>query len=290
MVVNIDAADKTWGIHLDGLLEILSQSTQDEYDGSILLRALRIRKLGQPMHESLIFLSDTPSKLSIMFEVAGLELYAIAKDIRDLFASSGTPRKIDAQRLCVQAKIVYKNLQSAAQMLTDSRGEDNMRKNQHRTLCIIVSRIIMDLDTFLLLSFQNSPRYRTSRRAIQQAVFEIQDSSAHTVQSWSLRTPQTQVQARCHMSRHDTLEAMALLWPLKCAYMANDRLFPDLRKSIKTMLDTIGRDAAIPQALSYGRELPDFWGKEFGAKWISESASIYVDILGGLIIANLAVS
>lgn len=115
MIVNIDPEDRTWQIHLEGLLDILSQqsshhraSSTDSF-GTIHL-AIRISKSGGDVFRTLAQCKmNSLGKAFLILDVAKLCLRPLTSDIEDLL-NGATPRKIDVQKLRASVKQIQKNL------------------------------------------------------------------------------------------------------------------------------------------------------------------------------------
>jgi hypothetical protein len=115
MIVNIEAEDRTWQIHLDGLLGILEKPpfAQDTLltDVSDPLRvAIQISKFaGNAFGSFATHNMNSLDKGFFILDVAMLCLRPLASAIEDLLQEA-TPRKIDIQKLRAFLRQIQKNL------------------------------------------------------------------------------------------------------------------------------------------------------------------------------------
>lgn len=113
MIVNIDADDKTWHIHLDGLLNLIGRSSVTRETAHI-HRALEFVESDNYMSNNMsaIAVEKDPSAAYLLLDVTKLRLRQILPDIHELFEkSSKRPRKIDVQRIKVQIKKIFTDLE-----------------------------------------------------------------------------------------------------------------------------------------------------------------------------------
>lgn len=113
MIVNIDADDKTWQIHLDALLNLIARSRVTR-ETAHLHSALEFMKSNDDISNkiSAIAVEKDPSAACLLLDVTKLRLRQILPDIHVLFEkSSKRPRKIDVQKIKVQIKKIYTDLE-----------------------------------------------------------------------------------------------------------------------------------------------------------------------------------
>lgn len=114
-MVNIDPKDRTWRIHLQGLLNILSQQVihhQDwpTNDFDTLRHAIAIYKPeGDAFQALAAYDVNSRAKASLILDIANLCLQHLASEVENLFQAK-TPRKLDVQKLRASVKHIQKNL------------------------------------------------------------------------------------------------------------------------------------------------------------------------------------
>jgi hypothetical protein len=117
MIVNIDPEDKTWQIHLDGLLKIFSgQSTYlqalptDDFD--TLHHAIHLCNSEEDIFSRLaVYEVSSHVKTSLILDAAILRLRRLVAEVESLLhEASETRRKLDVQKLRASIKNVQKNL------------------------------------------------------------------------------------------------------------------------------------------------------------------------------------
>jgi hypothetical protein len=126
MIVNVDLNNKTWQMHLNGVLAVLHQSRDlvHEKDGMPLLRALQIID----SHNFEDSISTLPVcgiiKASILLEFSKLRLTYLNTEFNNLFTDSSHSRKLDIQKLWRSIKDIHNNLLLIPSMLPEQRPED----------------------------------------------------------------------------------------------------------------------------------------------------------------------
>lgn len=115
MIVNTELADRTWQVHLEGLLIILSQLPCDPHSTLALENVDTLRAAIQISNsEGSAFLNLTSYEANgvkkgfLVLDVAMLRLRPLALECESLLQRA--PRKIDAQKLRASVKQIQKNL------------------------------------------------------------------------------------------------------------------------------------------------------------------------------------
>jgi hypothetical protein len=114
MIVNIDPKDQTWRIHLDGLLNILSQTSYHSDlptdDFNTLHHAVYISKSeGNQFQRLAAYEVPNRIKAFLILDVAKLCLQPLASKAENL-TEEENPRKLDVQKLRASIKNIQKNL------------------------------------------------------------------------------------------------------------------------------------------------------------------------------------
>jgi hypothetical protein len=119
MAVNIDKEDRTWQIHLDGLLNLLPRMSGFT-ETVILSKAMEIFESGQDIGETLA--STASSRLDtayLLLDLTKLRLRKILFDMGPLFSpDTTTPRKIDIQRSRILYKRLYRDLSTFLSLIS----------------------------------------------------------------------------------------------------------------------------------------------------------------------------
>jgi hypothetical protein len=124
MIVNVDPYDKTWQVHLNGLLEILRKSHTLVYEKKALplLKAMQIMDC-RNVRETI---STQPvcdiAGAGILLDIAKLRLNCLDTEFTKLFADASPPRKIDVQKLRRLIKELHDNLRLMPSMLPEEPG------------------------------------------------------------------------------------------------------------------------------------------------------------------------
>ncbi|KAH8196702.1 hypothetical protein TruAng_009131 [Truncatella angustata] len=111
MTVNLDQGDKTWQIHLDGLLNLLSQMSYRSKTAP-LPRAMMILDSGDDLRKALASsATGGPDIASLLLDVTKLRLRKLIPEMDVLFRdASKHKRKLDVQKLRVLVRQIYKDL------------------------------------------------------------------------------------------------------------------------------------------------------------------------------------
>jgi hypothetical protein len=124
MMVNVDRNDKTWQIHLNGLLAMLHQSYEPTEGNKAppLLKACQIidsPNIGEAV--SALQVCDA-EKVGILLDIAKLRLRSLNAEFVKLFASTSPPRKLDVQKLRPSIKELHDNLLLIPSMLPEQQS------------------------------------------------------------------------------------------------------------------------------------------------------------------------
>lgn len=253
MTVNLDANDKTWVVHLDGLLAILrrQQLRGSEAWISTLIHALQILKRGDDAYVSLSSIAtDTHETTSLLTDIAKLRLRQLAIDMRKLVGGSERPRKIDMQKLRISLKQVYGDI-----LLIPSHfcgyASDTARalQNEHRTMLIVAANLLIESGEFL----QSTKSYRATReysklsRSIEEAANGICASFEHLFSA--LADGRFGLEQVTSSRATLTVDALFAMWPLFGASVARG-ISTAQRQWTHAALWRIGKAARIPKALS----------------------------------------
>jgi hypothetical protein len=115
MIVNIELEDRTWQIHLEGLLSILSQqwlhhrASSMDSSGTLHLAIQICKSEGEVFRTLETCEMNSLGKAFLILDVAQLCLRPLASKVGDLLRGA-TPRKIDVQKLRASVRQIQKNL------------------------------------------------------------------------------------------------------------------------------------------------------------------------------------
>jgi hypothetical protein len=123
MVVNVDTLDKTWQIHLNGLLVILRQCRDltIEFKPIPLLMAVQIMG-SQNVAETISTLPlSSVGKAGILLDFTKLRLRRLNTELNKLCEENTHPRKLDIQKIRRLAKELHDNLLLIPSMLPEEQ-------------------------------------------------------------------------------------------------------------------------------------------------------------------------
>ncbi|KAH8892694.1 hypothetical protein GQ53DRAFT_840571 [Thozetella sp. PMI_491] len=301
MVVNVSSEDKTWRIHLDGLLKLLQTGTGRNTWPS-LTRAMGLIHTKTDVYEAIASSSlEGFGKACLLLDVAKLRLYSLALEMEALLNDkSRIPRKLDVQKLHVSTRQIEKNLNLVPVMLSSDpqptmaaesidtclmyAGTGNRmnllllnilvhaRWNEWRALQITAATMQLKTGAFLHpgQENQNTKEFKQLHQAARKAAEGICDALAPSVLLY------LEASSTCSKPvMNEVLEAITLLWPLYCAIGAPD-LAESQRDWAANSLWQISQKFAIPKA---------------GAIAVLEDSCFSEsDAIAGLLLANIGSS
>jgi hypothetical protein len=111
MTVSIDQRDRTWLMHVDGLLALLHEPHNNALRYLTLYRATQVldNLTGLNSDEQDSGLTDS-ERTFLLLDLSKLRLKTQISDMEGLLASTDHPRQIDLQRIRGSVKRVYKDL------------------------------------------------------------------------------------------------------------------------------------------------------------------------------------
>lgn len=114
MTVNLRADDRTWQIHLDGLLTLLRTPSTLTSNQTAATPVRAMQMLGsQKSTADLSFLSHARNdfeKAWLFLDVAKLCLRMLSSEMDDLFSDTRRPRKLDVEKVRNSTRQVHRNL------------------------------------------------------------------------------------------------------------------------------------------------------------------------------------
>ncbi|KAI0174448.1 hypothetical protein BJ166DRAFT_512164 [Pestalotiopsis sp. NC0098] len=291
MIVNIHSDDKTWHIHLDGLLHLIARSSVIR-ETAHLHTALKFMESDNHMSNNIsaIAVEKDPSAAYLLLDVTKLRLRQIVPNIHELFEkSSKRPRKIDVQKFKVQIKKIFTDLELFPVMISgyESHSEVHdtvaVRLNEYRTLQIMTASFLFWSADFLHTTndFHSTREFTNLYTVIQDAAKDIRSRTEPYINQLS-SDMYKQGQAPLQLFP----SASMLLFPLYCASRA-PCLAEGERQWFTDSLGLLGSRAFIPKASALANEdtandVP-FRSCGWGLSYQSWS-----DVLAGLLLLNPA--
>ena len=130
MTVNIDQSDRTWLMHVNGLLALLREPHHDALESSTLQRAT------QYVHNPTSLSGDEPGsdmsekwRACLMLDISKLRLRTYVLEMEELLRSTGRPRQLDLQRIRCNVRRVYGDLSTCLTHIGENDGEIQRRMN-----------------------------------------------------------------------------------------------------------------------------------------------------------------
>lgn len=134
MIVNLSPDDRTWQVHVNGLLSILRQSSSATASPTIFTLTTAIQCLNSQKQINEYVATPTMTsidKASLLLSVAELTLKNIIDDMDELFAQSRAPRKIDIQRLRKSLRQIQRNLILVPPLIPEEDGPAKFLSQEH---------------------------------------------------------------------------------------------------------------------------------------------------------------
>jgi hypothetical protein len=280
MIVNIDPKDHMWRIHLEGLLNILSQQTihhQDLPSGDFdtLHHAVIISKSEGDVFQNLATYDvNSYVKVFLILDVAMLGLNPLTSEVESLFPGE-TPRKLDVQKLRASIKHIQKNLKLFPQIcpkaemdigkvapgerLTNVRliSVENhsvltllhqalllVRWNDYHCLQLITADLLLLTGSFV----HSGENYRETRECsiLSNVIHEAEESICSAVPV-ILEAMPIQETGQPSEGIRIQIGGFLVLWPLCCA-LKSPKISQPNQNWNQDILRSIGIDAFIPHA------------------------------------------
>ncbi|KAL2843918.1 hypothetical protein BJY01DRAFT_190786 [Aspergillus pseudoustus] len=227
MIVATDPSDKTWRVHLDGLVDILSHQATNHYqqyparteDSRTLYHALVIFKCGKyPFQQLATYNVSTRTKAFIILDLAILLLQPLASQVSRLHCEIGTeqqtktqtPRKLDVQKLRAEIKSLEKNLRFFPKVCPPAELDVDrvpphkklsnalllIRWNDYHALQLVVTDLLLSMGRFIHPA-SNNGHYEQTRehlnlsRTAHDAARGICSTVPALLKTETMRTPTT---------------------------------------------------------------------------------------------------
>ncbi|KAJ5272270.1 hypothetical protein N7478_007395 [Penicillium angulare] len=290
MIVNIDLADQTWQLHLEGLLIILSQlphnphSTSSLEDIGTLHAAIQISKSkGYAFQKLTTYEANSLEKAFLILDVAMLCLRLLVLDCEGLLQR--VPRKIDVQKLRASVKQIQKNLNLFSKICpvaeSDSVNHSSrdelvnalllIRWNDYHCLQLITADLLSSTGTFV-----SSEGYKETREyhILSSTINEAREGICSAVPVILETEPAWMISQSQEPIKKPT-RGLFVLWHLCCAIKGSNISQPR-HNWIRESLWSIGGQAFIPLASALANS------KTRNVKW--------ADVLAGLLLIRVALS
>ncbi|KAK9780167.1 putative Zn(2)-C6 fungal-type domain-containing protein [Seiridium cardinale] len=304
MSVNLESNDKTWQIHLDGLLTILQSrpritNTRAEYEvSSSLIAAVEIFNCSANIWHSLAGFSISDSgKGWLAINLVVLQLRKLVTEFDVLFGRTSSPRKIDMQKLRKSFREVNQNLALLPSIINPRLTElktiygpgqgpdmspegtpkhppfldDCCQEPYSDAICTLIwneYRTALIITSSVLLRtgayLHSGSNYKQTKE-----YRDLSQTIHHAVDSicgsLPAHSPKTTLDQPVAI-----LHGLLFLWPLHCASGAPG-IAESQREWIRGILLSIGMQTHIPKALALA---------------IDDGGPILSDILAGMILIN----
>lgn len=246
MTVNLDTEDKTWLVHLDGLLTMLRRCEPGSNEARRLNLVEALHVLDN--HATISSRSISPDGLAravLLLEVLKLRLGKLASEASGMFRSGSRPRKLDVQKLKTGLKRVQRDSAVLPAMLdAHDFPHHDCKRNEHRALAIVAATLLLRCGEHLHLNgaYAGIAEYVSLNSSIERAAIEICNSLAFNLAVISDGSnPQN--------GARGTFAAFQAMWPLYSVYTSRT-ISPQLMERARSGLQRIGTDFKIPKALS----------------------------------------
>ncbi|KAK9319888.1 hypothetical protein V1517DRAFT_26131 [Lipomyces orientalis] len=291
MIVNIDLEDRTWQIHLDGLLNILSQqslhhrpSSMDNF-GSLDLAIQICKSEGDVFRTLATCEMNSLGKAFLILDVAKLCLRPLTAKVEKVLKGA-TSRKIDVQKLRASIRQIQKNLKFFPKVcpmaefdIDKVSSRDRLmnalllvRWNDYHCLQLITADLLLTTGSFLY----SCQGYEVTRESsiLSGTIYEAAESICSAVPA-ILETEPIQMTDQSSESMKKPIRGLLVLWHLCCILKA-PKLSQFQQDWIRETLWSIGNHAFIPQASALAIS------KGQNAEW--------TDVLAGLVLVRVALS
>ncbi|KAJ5112867.1 hypothetical protein N7456_001401 [Penicillium angulare] len=290
MMVNIDIADRTWQVHLEGLLVILSQLPYDSHstssleDFGVLHAAIQISKSnGNAFQNLTTYDRDSLEKGFLILDVVMLRLRLLALECESLLQK--VPRKIDVQKLRASVRKIQKNLNLFSKIcpaadsdtVNDSSRDRLMnallliRWNDYHCLQLITADLLSTTGAFV-----SSEDYKETREYhIHSSTMNEARESICSAVPGILETEPTWMIGQSQEPIKKPARGLYVIWHLCCAFKGCE-MSQARHHWIGECLWNIGGQAFIPLASALATS------KAQDVKW--------ADVLAGLLLIRVSLS
>jgi hypothetical protein len=259
MIVGDSWEDRSWQVHCDGLLALISQRTHEQG-----VQSFATSNVCSDDVCMLPSLADF-DKAWRLLDTAKFQLKEIAPEMDSLLSGTRAPRKLDARKLHIAVKKIFKNLWLVSAVLSpdSSPSRPHLRPSlpptaakqiEYRSLLIIMTDFLLKTGPVLHSSGQNYRQTKEFTRFFTVLQDSVDDICASVPAYFrpAGTCPRELISPTLAPDSAHTMEATKWIWPLYCASKAACSP-PALRQWIQEVLWTIGEQSSLPRAMALVR-------------------------------------